>query len=186
MPAQTRRRSSRRSGAIASAACEEPTTASPSDDAEEDPAQEATDRRVTRGRGRVKAERKRGATRLPDLNTGKNADGTWKCPIFLLSHELLTLIWTFLDSRTKMTTTVRSWHPNLLFRLTELRAPQSVSRRWQLLCTQSQVLKLKFASRTEETIDGALRAVIARFHNLRHLDMMSCHLASSRVLEVRI
>lgn len=96
MPAQTRRRSRRGGG---TAACEAAAVSSPVKDAEEE-SQGGTDRRVTRGRGRAKSERKRGVIRASDVNTGP------KCPIFLLSHELLTLIWTFLDSRTKMTTTV--------------------------------------------------------------------------------
>jgi hypothetical protein len=39
---------------------------------------------------------------LADINRGP------ECPIFLLSQELLKKIWEFLDSKTKMTTTVRT------------------------------------------------------------------------------
>lgn len=56
-------------------------------------------RRSSREKG-GSAEAARNA--LVDINRGPH------CPIFQLSHELLKKIWEYLDSKTKMTTTVRT------------------------------------------------------------------------------
>jgi hypothetical protein len=75
---------------------------SPSEDPEPSDRSHTSRARVTRSSSRSgrTATQYRAAASEPTINTGP------KCPVFLLSHELLTLIWTFLDSRTKMTTTV--------------------------------------------------------------------------------
>lgn len=56
-------------------------------------------RRSTREKGGANAVARNA---LADINRGPD------CPIFLLSQELLKKIWEFLDSKTKMTTTVRA------------------------------------------------------------------------------
>jgi hypothetical protein len=58
-----------------------------------------TRRRSTREKGGANAVARNA---LADINRGPD------CPIFLMSHEILKKIWEFLDSKTKMTTTVRA------------------------------------------------------------------------------
>lgn len=78
-------------------------------------------RRSTREKG-GSAEAARNA--LADVNRGPH------CPVFQLSHELLKKIWEYLDSKTKMTTTVRTPSVTLAMRSPSVATlPQCVSPR---------------------------------------------------------
>lgn len=117
-------------------------------------------RRSSREKG-GSAEAARNA--LADINRGPH------CPIFQLSHELLKKIWEYLDSKTKMTTTVRTLplshrSPSVAPVLSvsppsPLAALQSVCQRWQRLCWETEELSLKFAKEKQPVTAGAIEAV---------------------------
>jgi hypothetical protein len=120
-------------------------------------------RRSTREKG-GSAEAARNA--LANVNRGPH------CPIFQLSYELLKKIWEYLDSKTKMTTTVRAtarnWSPvHDVVPLPQSHpfaacCAQSVCQRWQQLCWQTEELSLKFANLKEPVTAGAMVAVRPR------------------------